>query len=371
MKLLNFKYLTFSVFFSFLFLHSFSQKNEIKIKGKVNNNIYTSVFLLEYDKKIVKIDSAIISKAGDFSIKKEIKQTGVFQLKLNDTTILMLILSPGQSISLNTDSKDLIGKLVIKGSPDSKLIYDTQKEIQLFASKVDSLNTIYVQNQSKPNINEILPDLQKQYNSIMLDQRDLINKTILNNLHSLACLFFVDKLDFVNDLETYRKLDSVIYKYYPNNVFVEELHNKVSAATKLSIGNIAPEINLADTTGKLVALSSLKGKVVLIDFWASWCGPCKQEMPNMKKIYAKYKDKGFEIYGVSLDKYKNSWVNYINKDSLNWLQVSDLKYWQSEGAALYDVKAIPYTVLIDKEGKIIAKGLRGDALETKLEEIFK
>jgi len=91
----------------------------------------------------------------------------------------------------------------------------------------------------------------------------------------------------------------------------------------------------------------------------------------MKKIYAKYKDKGFEIYGVSLDKYKNSWVNYINKDSLNWLQVSDLKYWQSEGAALYDVKAIPYTVLIDKEGKIIAKGLRGDALETKLEEIFK
>lgn len=372
MKIVNIKYLTISIFFSFFFINTYSQKNAItKIKGKINNNIYTTVFLLEYDKKIVKIDSALISKNGDFTIKTNLQQTAVYQLKLNDTTILMLVLKPGESVSINADSKNLIESLNIKGSPDSKLIYDTQKEIQYFLTKTDSLNNIYIANKDKSNINEILPGLQAEYNKLILAQSDLIKKVITNNIHSLACLFFIDKLDFTNDFETYCKLDSVLYNDYPNNVFVIEIHNKIQDAIKLSIGHIAPEINLPDTSGNLVALSSLRGKIVLIDFWASWCGPCKQEIPNVKKIYSKYKSKGFEIYGVSLDKYENSWIGYIKKDSLNWVQVSDLKYWKSEAAALYEVKGIPYTVLIDKEGKIIAKGLRGDALEAKLDEIFK
>ncbi len=372
MKLLNYKHLAISVFFLFLFLNSFSQKSEItKIKGKINNNVFASVFLLEYGQTINKMDSAVFSKSGDFLIKTEIKQTAVYQLKLNDTTTLMLVLSPGQTVTINADTKNLIESLTIKGSSDSKLIYDTQKEIKIIVTKIDSLNTIYLQNKDKPNINEILPALQSEYNSLILKQRDIINKVILNNLHSLSCLFFIDKLDFVNDFETYRKLDSVLYKDYTNNIFVAEIHKRVSDVIKLAEGQIAPDINLPDSTGKLIALSSLKGKIVLIDFWASWCGPCKKEIPNMKKIYNKYKNKGFEIYGVSLDKYKNSWVECIKKDSLNWIHVSDLKYWQSEAAVLYDVKGIPFTVLIDKEGKIIAKGLRGDDLDAKLSEILK
>jgi thiol-disulfide isomerase/thioredoxin len=372
MKLLNLKYLTLSVFFSILFLSSFSQKSEItKIKGKINNNTFPYVFLLEYGQKIIKIDSVPISKTGDFLIKTAIKETAVYQLKFNDTIALMFILSPGQSLSITSDTKDLIANLKIKGSPDSKLIYDTQKQIQVFINKVDSLNNIYKENKNKPNINEIVAGLQNELNKILLAQSTFINTTILNNLHSLASLFFIDKLDFNKDFETYRKLDSTLYIDYPNNVFVIEIHNKVSKVIKLSIGQVAPDINLPDTSGKLTALSSLKGKIVLIDFWASWCGPCKKEIPNMKKIYKKYKNNGFEIYGVSLDKIESSWINSIVKDSLNWIHVSDLKYWQSEGAALYDVTSIPFTVLIDKEGKIIAKGLRGNDLEAKLEEIFK
>jgi len=116
-----------------------------------------------------------------------------------------------------------------------------------------------------------------------------------------------------------------------------------------------------------LALSSFRGKIVLIDFWASWCGPCRKDMPGVVKLYNKYKAKGFEIFGVSLDKDKGHWVDAIKNDGITWPQVSDLKHWESEPAKMYDVRSIPFTVLLDKEGKIIAKGLRGAELEKAIE----
>ena len=147
-------------------------------------------------------------------------------------------------------------------------------------------------------------------------------------------------------------------------------HQMVLKLVASKSGSAAPEINLPDPNGKNIALSSLKGKVVLIDFWASWCGPCRKEMPNVKKAYAKFKSKGFEIYGVSLDKEKQAWLDAIAQDGLTWLQVSDLQYWNCEAAKLYNVQAIPATVLVDRDGKIIAKNLRGPELEKKLQEIL-
>jgi peroxiredoxin len=138
----------------------------------------------------------------------------------------------------------------------------------------------------------------------------------------------------------------------------------------VEIGEMAPDIDLPQPNGTNLKLSSLRGKVVLIDFWASWCGPCRAEFPNVKKVYAKYKDKGFEIYGVSLDKDKSSWVNSISSLGLDWKHVSDLKYWSCAPAKVYKVTGIPATVLIDKNGKVIAKNLRGEELEKKLEELF-
>lgn len=137
-----------------------------------------------------------------------------------------------------------------------------------------------------------------------------------------------------------------------------------------SEGAEAPDFRLPDPNGKMVALSDLRGKVVLVDFWASWCGPCRMENPNVVKMYAKYKDKGFEILGVSLDKEKGAWLQAIQQDGLTWKHVSDLKYWQSEAARLYNVTGIPMTFLIGKDGKILAKNLRGPALENKLKELF-
>lgn len=135
-------------------------------------------------------------------------------------------------------------------------------------------------------------------------------------------------------------------------------------------GQDAPEIDLQTPDGKNLKLSDLRGKYVLVDFWASWCKPCRLENPNVVKVYQKYKDKGFEILGVSLDRDRNRWLQAIAADNLTWKHVSDLKYFNSAAAVTYGVQAIPFTVLVDKEGKIIAQNLRGQSLYSKLEEIF-
>ncbi len=182
--------------------------------------------------------------------------------------------------------------------------------------------------------------------------------TILGLKDANPNLFMSFSEDF---LSLYKESDP----YFSNTI--------ISERTKLSsrvIGAIAPEISLPTPQGDTLNLSDLRGKVVLIDFWASWCGPCRRENPNVKRVYEKYNPMGFEILGVSLDRTKGAWTKAIEADGLTWHHVSDLKYWQSSAAQTYGVHGIPYTVLLDKEGKIIATKLRGKGLERKLAEIF-
>jgi peroxiredoxin len=146
----------------------------------------------------------------------------------------------------------------------------------------------------------------------------------------------------------------------------KELKQILDAALITGIGRTAPEFTQADTKGKPVALSSYKGQYVLIDFWASWCGPCRLENPNVVKIYRKFRSKGFTVLGVSLDDKKDKWLAAIRQDDLPWTQVSDLKGWKNEAAVEYGVEGIPMNFLLDKDGKIVAKGLRGAELQKQL-----
>jgi len=150
----------------------------------------------------------------------------------------------------------------------------------------------------------------------------------------------------------------------------QQQQQRQQQAAAVQVGMAAPEIALPTPEGEMLNLSDLRGKVVLVDFWASWCRPCRAENPNVVRVYNKYKDQGFEILGVSLDRDRAAWLQAIEKDGLTWPHISDLKFWQSQAAQTYGVTAIPYTVLVDRDGTIIAERLRGGSLEAKLAEIF-
>ncbi|MBC7536648.1 MAG: TlpA family protein disulfide reductase [Ferruginibacter sp.] len=173
----------------------------------------------------------------------------------------------------------------------------------------------------------------------------------------------------VKRFPSHQGVASIVAQY--NEFIAKRNEPKPVKSTMPGIGTIAPDFTMNDTQDKPFSLSELKGKYVLVDFWASWCGPCRGENPNVVAAYTKYKNKNFTILGVSLDEDKQKWLNAIKNDKLEWKQVSDLKQWSSAAVALYGFEGIPYNVLIDPSGKIIATELRGEALEIKLGEVLK
>jgi len=172
------------------------------------------------------------------------------------------------------------------------------------------------------------------------------------------------------DVEKVQPLFNALNKEYRETDMGKELAQRIEANGITAVGKQAPLFTQNNVVGKPVTLASLKGKVVLIEFWASWCGPCRSENPNLVKQYNTYKDKGFEIISVSLDNVKERWLEAIEKDGLDWIHVSDLKGWNNAVGRLYGVRAVPASFLVDAQGKIIGNGLRGEPLNKKLAEIF-
>lgn len=244
----------------------------------------------------------------------------------------------------------------------------------------------YIEETTTANLlaKELTSDAQKQVSTMVKQYQDMYNRgdkergdkmvqLLQANKGDLAILMFIDT--YVGKEQNgafYQEIINTLTKKYPSNPLVMQKMKELEAEKgPLAIGTVAPDMEYENPNGKLIKLSDLRGNVVLIDFWASWCRPCRMENPNVVRLYEKYHLKGFDIYSVSLDRDKTSWINAIQSDNLSWKShVSDLKYWSSAGAKQYGVSSIPSTFLLDKEGRIIGKNLRGAALEAKLREIF-
>jgi peroxiredoxin len=345
-------------------------KTQVSISGKISNNIFTSAILSKIGQDIAVVNQSAISSEGAFSITQDISTPDFYKLEFDKSNFIMLILKPGEVVDISLDAKDFMKNLKISGSPESIKVLANQRIIDNAKVKLDSISTLSYQVLADSKRDSLMKLFQASFYKVNLSKKVALTNFMVNNTTSLANLFLLDAFPIDDNMDAYLKLDAGLYKAYPDNIYVGNLHNQIVAAQKTQIGSLAPDFTLPDTSGVNFTLSSLKGKYVLVDFWASWCGPCMKEMPNVIKLYSDFHKKGLEIVGVSLDKSRPSWLNAIKTKDLAWIMVSDVKYWQSMVVPLYNVSAIPYTVLLDKEGKIIAKNLRGDDLYRKVQTLL-
>ncbi|MBK9356338.1 MAG: AhpC/TSA family protein [Bacteroidales bacterium] len=359
--------------FIFCFLIAFSafSQDSLFIKGHITGSNTGNLTLALSDIVVTPPVSLTTTteKDGSFSFVVPASKLTIYRLYLSGDNFIMLLLT-GQNIDLELNAEKLNLNPVISGSEDTRILYDIAVMSSAYDKKLDSLNKAYGETRGNEQLQSRIPLIQSAYEQAVNEQKSRIKQALTTYPASPASLFFIDKLEIDSDLGVYSQVADGLFSKYPAYKLVTDLKSRVDLEKELQPGKPAPEIILPDKDGKPVKLSSLRGKIVLIDFWASWCSPCRRENPEVVRIYNRFRDKGFDIYGVSLDRDANGWFGAIEKDGLVWTQVSDLKYWESEGAKAYGVKAIPHTVLIDRDGKIIARKLRGKVLEDKLEELL-
>lgn len=276
------------------------------------------------------------------------------------------------NISITT-STDSISKAVISGSPindDNKKLMAQLRPIQLAAEK------LYVEaNSATPeqqNSADFQSNIESKRKELELQQTVALEKFIRENPKSYLSLLALSSLGPKMDPSELEPLYNGLSQNLKDMEGGKLIKRSIDALKPTALGATAPEFTQNDVNGKPISLSSFRGKYVLLDFWASWCGPCRQENPNLVKAYNKFKSKNFTVLGVSLDKAdaKDEWLAAIKADNLTWTQVSDLNFWNNKVALLYAVQSIPHNFLIDPNGKIIAKDLRGNDLDAKLTEIF-
>ena len=320
------------------------------------------------EKSQVKTDAS-----GNFTLKGLAATPGIFQLKVDEANQVLLLLDNKTRVQLSGDAKSLPATYSVKGSKDAEVLRQLTLVMQGSKSQLENIGKRYNAAGQAGKTDE-MKTIEKEYYVIQSGTTAQVKNLIRRNATSAVSGFAVGA--FLSPEEEFQFADSVASvqrKANPNSPFTKELTARLEPMRTTALGAMAPEINLATPEGGKLALSSLRGKYVLIDFWASWCGPCRQENPNVVKAYNQFKDKGkgFTIYSVSLDQDKAKWEKAIAADGLTWHHVSDLAGWNSVAGGAYGVKAIPQSFLIDPQGKIIAKNLRGEALAAKLADVLK
>lgn len=373
-----FKLFSYSAILLFFACTNNEQKGNIELSGTFTNCKNDTLYLTYISSNGPQIlDSSITDENGNFIFESlHIPGIGFYTLNLDQQQFCPLILDSGQSVKVKGDALNLGYTFVTEGSEDSKIYREISKVGIRFQTMSDSLGSEFKREMERTQLKkdsfEILNrKYEKIYNEFSNSFSQELIVIIKKNPNSLACLAAVGQLDPDNNIQTYEFVDENLSKQYPKFDGIKSFHDQVVKLKTLAIGSVAPEITIPDKDGKNISLSSLRGKVVLIDFWASWCKPCMAEVPNVKKCYDKYKSKGFEVMGVSLDNDKTKWLGAISDNKMNWIHGCDIEpNGNSVTARNYNVSTIPFTLLIDATGKIIAKNLRGESLTAELEKTF-
>ena len=345
------------------------------LKGNVKNKPNQVIRLFEMTTDgLVFIDSTFTDKKGDFNIKGSTKELIFCALMVPDKQMVYLALNNATEATLAIDATatGINYSITGKNVDESIALKDLLKLNEGFLMRIKALET--EASKLNPNTDEGYNKMQKLQGDYYatLNERFAAILNFAKSKPSSFIPFFILHFNVVQEptIELLTVARDAAVKADPTSKYTQMIQQRYQEEAKLMVGGEAPEINLPQPDGTNLALSSLRGKYVLIDFWASWCGPCRKENPYNVEMYKRFKDKGFEIYGVSLDQDPTRWKGAIEKDGLTWRHVSDLKGWSSSAGQTYNIHSIPSTVLVDPSGKIVAKGLRGEELNAKLQELL-
>jgi peroxiredoxin len=351
------------------------------MKNSNDKMIYLEETPLASGERIV-ADSSVIGNDGSYHLQAKASEESLFSLFVKSETYpFAYVINDASEIIVNADARDP-GGYEVKGSSASKSL----KDFSLSAS--DKWSELYRLGRAMDSLRKvgasdtILSSINTQGESQLKSVQSYVRQFITNSSDPITSMWALGTYQQVFSVNDYDELLTGIAKKFPNHKGVaamKEMSDRQLALQKQKsqepeetqwVNKQAPELSLPDVNGNEVKLSSFRGKYVLVDFWASWCLPCRRENPNVVNAYNKYKGKNFTILGVSLDKEKSDWTDAIQADKLSWTQVSDLKEWNSLAVSTFDFNGIPFNILIDPQGKVIAQSLRGDDLENKLRELL-
>lgn len=337
---------------------------EGSIKGHVGEGIYLSAM---DGGEFVTRDTAVISADGKFSFRGEIAEPDIFRVSLTEENAVLMVID-ARHIQVHCLSDDLRRTCEVEGSPASVELQALMSLEDKFRREITRAEEGFLSARRAGETDSLI-FFQEKFLDLKRARIDGLKQFIRRNQHSFTSAYATWALLEEADALFVDSMVAVFNKHIPESKYVRLLNERVQR-NAIAVGATAPGITLPQPDGTAFSLSSLRGRIVLLDFWASWCRPCREENPNTVRLYERFKDDGFEILGISLDESKAQWIKAIEADQLPWRNVSDLKGVNSEVVQAYQVQAIPMTVLLDEEGRIIALNLRGASLTAKLEEVF-